>query len=63
MTKDDDEFTDKFTDKYTKKQVQKSNNTIASYIGYGRKNGLCNLTYLLSYPKSRDAIASKKIEE
>ena len=49
-----DEFTDKFTDKYTKKQVQKSNNTIASYIGYGRKNGLCNLTYLLSYPNSRE---------
>ena len=24
------------------------------------QNGLCNLTYLLSYHKSRDAIASKK---
>ena len=33
---------------------------IASYNGYGRKNSLCKQTDLLSYPKSRDAIASKK---
>ena len=34
--------------------------TIASNMGYGHNNVLFNLTYLLSYPQSRDAIASKK---
>ena len=34
--------------------------TIASNKGYGQNNTLVKLTYLLSYPQSRDAIASKK---
>ena len=33
--------------------------TTASNIGYRQNNALFKLTYLLSYPHSRDAIASK----
>ena len=44
------------------KQDQMSNrDTIASHNSYRRKIGLVSLSQLLSYPISRDAIASKNM--
>ena len=42
-----------------KNKTKRLIDTIASYNGYREKMAKWSLTYLLSYPKSRDAIASK----
>ena len=45
-----------------KNKTKRLIDTIASYNGYRQKMASWSLTYRLSYPQSRDAIASKTNE-